>query len=133
MMNKTKLFINAILALTLFFSSPSSAFDLVGLEKIPGSSLDENSSGLLREICLEKRLFLHYAGRKSGTVIQLKEGSSPVQCGSDDFVVRKQFPVPSVKLDASQAGVIRSFYLGGSKVILFSSRNGSSTLIQVEQ
>ena len=86
-----------ILFLTMIFSlnTPASAFNQKGMVKIPGSVLSKGTTGVLREICLDKLVFVTYGSRGDSAAVQLTDGNKPLRCENTTLTVRKQYPVPS--------------------------------------
>ena len=121
----------SFLSLLLAVQSPASAFNQKGTTKIPGSSLSKGSSGVLREICHNRKTFVTYGSRGGSAALQLLRGGKPIVCENSSLTVRKQYAVPSTVLDKSDSGVIRLFEISGQTVSLVSTKNGSSTLIQI--
>jgi hypothetical protein len=131
----TRFKIKVILFLTMIFSlnTPAFAFNQKGMVKIPGSVLSKGTTGVLREICLDKLVFVTYGSRGDSAAVQLTDGNKPLRCENTTLTVRKQYPVPSTMLDKSDTGVIRTFEISGRTIALFATKNGGASLLQIAE
>lgn len=131
----TKIHTAVILFLMAIFtvSAPAHAFNQKGTAKLPGASLSKNTSGVLREICHDKIVYVTYGSRGGSAAIQLLENGKAVTCDNTSLSVRKQYAVPSTLLNKSDSGVMRLFEISGQTIALFSTKNGASSLIQVQK
>ena len=111
---------------------PATAFMQTGTVKLPGVALSKNTSGILRQICQQKTVFITYGSRGGSAAVQLMDGSKPMKCEQSELTVMKQYAVPATLLNKSDSGVARYFEISGQTIALFSSKNGASTLLKVK-
>jgi hypothetical protein len=119
--------------MTFSLNTPASAFNQKGMVKTPGSALSKGTTGMLREICVDKLVFVTYGSRSSSAAVQLTDGTKPLRCENTTLTVRKQYPVPSTLLDKSDTGVIRTFEISGRTIALFATKNGGASLLQITE
>jgi hypothetical protein len=132
-MTSFKIIVTIFFTMIFSLQSPAFAFNQNGTSKIPGALLSKGSSGILRELCFNKLVFITYGNRSNSAAVQLTNGTKALRCENTALTVRKQYAVPSAMLNKSDTGVIRTFEISGQTIALFTTKNGGVSLMQIAE